>query len=155
MVHQQSSFPLYLLPVLQKKQDKNHEMFWKEGRSAENSFSQLSDMQINNANLFYFLVTARTGIRAPQPLSPTTSSRQDLMSLKWMPLKWIESFETKPLKRIPLNSIASWMDTVCLQNTIQNTIGKLTVARKLARDLKDRNIFPANQAGGFRPARCT
>ena len=41
--------------------------------------------------------------------------------------------------------------------TMQNTIGKLMeriVARKLARDLEDRKILPANQ-GGFRPGKCT
>ena len=41
--------------------------------------------------------------------------------------------------------------------TMQNSIGKLMeriVARKLSRDLEDRNILPANQ-GGFRPGKCT
>ena len=38
-----------------------------------------------------------------------------------------------------------------------NTIGKLMeriIARKLARDLEDRKMLPANQ-GGFRPGKCT
>ena len=41
--------------------------------------------------------------------------------------------------------------------TMQNTIGKLMeriVARKLARDLEDRKILPANQEA-FRPGKCT
>ena len=41
--------------------------------------------------------------------------------------------------------------------TMQNTVGKLmerTVARKLARDLEDREILPENR-GGFRPEKCS
>ena len=44
--------------------------------------------------------------------------------------------------------------------TIQNTVGKLmegTVARKLARDLEDREILPENRGrgGGGRPGKCS
>ena len=42
--------------------------------------------------------------------------------------------------------------------TMQNTVGKLmegTVARKLARDLEDREILPENKGGGFRPGKCS
>ena len=59
----------------------------------------------------------------------------------------------------------SWILAPNQPYRLQNTVGKLmerTVARKLARDLEDREILPANRWGGwwvvmveFRPEKCT